>query len=208
MTLELFFSTIAAALKQFDAEMLLAVNGLNTPWLDQIMWVVTNRFAWIPLYVALAVYIVRPDWRKGLTCLIFIGLLILAVDQTIASLIRPVVGRLRPSWDTAMFGDSLSPCQRIPWRHVRIPVVSRRQLFRTCHIHYIVFPHTSGSRRHDSLGHAPCRIKSISWRTLSGRYLCRCHDRDRLCHTFLSPNEFHHADNPTVSVYFGSQDRL
>ncbi len=56
MTLELFFSTIAAALKQFDAEMLLAVNGLNTPWLDQIMWVVTNRFAWIPLYVALAVY--------------------------------------------------------------------------------------------------------------------------------------------------------
>ena len=107
MTLELFFSTIAAALKQFDAEMLLAVNGLNTPWLDQIMWVVTNRFAWIPLYVALAVYIVRPDWRKGLTCLIFIGLLILAVDQTIASLIRPVVGRLRPSWDTAMFGDSL-----------------------------------------------------------------------------------------------------
>ena len=74
--------------------MLLAVNGLNTPWLDQIMWVVTNRFAWIPLYVALAVYIVRPDWRKGLTCLIFIGLLILAVDQTIASLIRPVVGQI------------------------------------------------------------------------------------------------------------------
>lgn len=107
MTLDLFFTTIAGALKQFDADMLLAVNGLNTPWLDQIMWVVTNRFAWIPLYVALALYIVRLDWRKGLMCLAFIGLLILAVDQTIASLIRPLVGRLRPSWDTAMFGDSL-----------------------------------------------------------------------------------------------------
>lgn len=107
MTLELFFSTLATALKQFDADMLLAVNGLNTPWLDQIMWVVTNRFAWIPFYVALAAYIVRLDWRKGLMCLIFVGLLILAVDQTIASLIRPAVGRLRPSWDTAMFGDTL-----------------------------------------------------------------------------------------------------
>ncbi len=40
-------------LESIDRAIVLAVNGWNTPWLDEVMWWVSARITWIPLYVVL-----------------------------------------------------------------------------------------------------------------------------------------------------------
>lgn len=85
-------------LQELDAQMLLAVNGLHTPLADRFMMAFTNRWVWVPLYVALAWYLVRRQgWRNGFFCILAIGIAVTIADQTCATLIRPMVERLRPS---------------------------------------------------------------------------------------------------------------
>lgn len=81
-----------------DEYLLLRLNGLHSPVLDVVMWTLSDRWVWLPFYVALAVVVF---WRKrpavAVCCLLLVALMITATDQTCASLIRPWVGRLRPS---------------------------------------------------------------------------------------------------------------
>lgn len=81
-----------------DDKLLLFVNSLHTPFFDTVMWLVSDRWIWVPLYVLL-VYIIfsHTTWKRGVLCLVAIALVICATDQTCASLIRPVLERLRPS---------------------------------------------------------------------------------------------------------------
>lgn len=86
-------------LSQMDGRLLLAVNGLHTPWLDVFMWTLSDRYVWVPFYLLLAVCVFRKAQKpwKALACLLLIGLTITAADQTCSHLIRPMVERLRPS---------------------------------------------------------------------------------------------------------------
>ncbi len=40
-------------LESIDRAIVLAVNGWNTPWLDELMWWISARITWIPLYLLL-----------------------------------------------------------------------------------------------------------------------------------------------------------
>lgn len=81
-----------------DEKLLLLLNRWHTPFFDQLMWMVSDKWVWVPLYVLLAGLIVRRySWKGGLLCLLMIALAVAATDQTCASLLRPLVGRLRPS---------------------------------------------------------------------------------------------------------------
>jgi undecaprenyl-diphosphatase len=40
-------------LESIDRAIVLAVNGWNTPWLDEVMWWISARITWIPLYLLL-----------------------------------------------------------------------------------------------------------------------------------------------------------
>jgi undecaprenyl-diphosphatase len=85
-------------LLSLDEQTLLAFNGHHTAWLDGLMLIVTYRFTWIPLYaliVGLLFY--HLGWAKALTVLVGAALVILLTDQLCASVIRPLVARLRPS---------------------------------------------------------------------------------------------------------------
>lgn len=81
-----------------DEALLLFINGHNTVYWDQFMLMLTHRFTWIPLYIALAYSVVRTlGWKRALWFLAAVGLMIVMTDQVCSHVIRPWVQRLRPT---------------------------------------------------------------------------------------------------------------
>ncbi len=85
-------------LEALDNELMLLLNRFHSPLFDGIMWVVSDKWVWIPFYITLAFFLFRcTKWTKGLVCLLFIFVTITLSDQICGSTIRHAVGRLRPS---------------------------------------------------------------------------------------------------------------
>lgn len=93
-----FFKEFILWLSDIDARLLLIVNGAHSPFFDSVMWCISGRWIWVPFYAVLAYLLFRRmSWKRVSICLVTIGLIILAADQTCATLIRPEIGRLRPA---------------------------------------------------------------------------------------------------------------
>ncbi len=85
-------------LLELNNRILLAINGAHTGFLDTFMMIATNRWTWIPLYVAAFVYLIyRYGWLRAVSVLAVIGITITIVDQLCGSLIRDSLQILRPS---------------------------------------------------------------------------------------------------------------
>ena len=84
-------------LLQWDEQLLLAINGSHTSWLDVVMVTVSNRWVWVPLYVLLAGLIY---WKRGggelLWALIVAIPVFLIADQFASGFLKPLVARPRP----------------------------------------------------------------------------------------------------------------
>lgn len=94
----IFFKEFILWLSDIDARLLLIVNGAHSPFFDSVMWCISGRWIWVPFYAVLAYLLFRRmSWKRASICLVTIGLIILAADQTCATLIRPEIGRLRPA---------------------------------------------------------------------------------------------------------------
>lgn len=93
-----FFKEFILWLSDIDDRLLLIVNGAHSPFFDAVMWCISGRWIWVPFYAVLAYLLFRRmSWKRASICLVTIGLIILAADQTCATLIRPEIGRLRPA---------------------------------------------------------------------------------------------------------------
>ena len=76
-------------LLNLDDKILLAVNGLHSPFFDVIMWHASSRAIWIPLYAVLLYILYRKlGWRKTLLWTAGIAIVILLTDQTCAHGLR------------------------------------------------------------------------------------------------------------------------
>ena len=85
-------------LQEWDAALLLAINGWHSPCADRFMYAYSGKVVWVPLYASLAYLLFRNlPWRTALLCLVGVALTIAFADQVGASLIRPWVERPRPS---------------------------------------------------------------------------------------------------------------
>ncbi len=83
-------------IQEIDTRLFLLLNGLHAPWADTLMYWITQRNTWIPLYALLVIWLIRkyPQRAAGM-----IGSLILTIviaDQTASSLLKPLIERLRP----------------------------------------------------------------------------------------------------------------
>lgn len=89
---------ILSIIEFIDSQLLLLANSCHTEWADHFMMMFSGRFIWIPMYLTLAFIIFRHfPLKKALVVLAGVGLAIALTDQICATLIRPVVARLRPS---------------------------------------------------------------------------------------------------------------
>lgn len=85
-------------LQQTDEQLLLFLNGFHTPFWDSFMWTFTAKLTWIPMYAAI-LYVLLKNFRPSISIVtvIAIALTITYADQVCATLIRPLVERMRPS---------------------------------------------------------------------------------------------------------------
>lgn len=86
------------ALKEFDTELFLFLNGLHQPWLDQAMYYMTKAVFWIPVYIVLLYLIAKTyGWKIMLWSLLGIALVVTLSDRISVELFKEVFLRYRPT---------------------------------------------------------------------------------------------------------------
>jgi len=86
-------------LDKADKELFLFLNGMHNPFFDEVMWMVSNKFLWIPIYILLVYFMFKYYNQEGLVWLIGIIILVILTDQFTSTLLKPSFGRLRPCHD-------------------------------------------------------------------------------------------------------------
>ena len=97
-------------LLHIDTEILLAINACHAPWADTLMWIISAKTTWIPLYLLLIVLLVyryrqpAPTTVKWLqkvpACVVMILTIVAAVglaDFIASGILKDWVARPRPS---------------------------------------------------------------------------------------------------------------
>jgi len=85
-------------LESIDRAIVLFVNGLHTPLLDEIMWFLSGRLSLIPLYLLLFVLLkFQNTWKDTLIILVGLTFSILLADQISVHLFKNGFERYRPS---------------------------------------------------------------------------------------------------------------
>ncbi len=85
-------------LQQFDASIFTALNSFHASYFDSFMWLVTKIGTWLPMILMLLYMLYfKKGWRRTITVLLAIALVILIADRVSAGIIKPLVERARPS---------------------------------------------------------------------------------------------------------------
>lgn len=167
---------ILTPLTELDTDALLAVNGWKHVWADQFMYAYSGKWVWVPFYASILYVLFKNyHWKYVIGCLFAIGLTIAFADQIGASVIRPLVERLRPSNPAnpishISYGGS---GERLPGRTLRFPFLPCGQHRRPCILPAVFVEKPLHRHFHFSLGFAHLLLAFISGRPLSGRPPCR-----------------------------------
>lgn len=85
-------------LEKIDRAIIVQVNSWNTPFLDELMWLVSWIPTWIPLYLLLIFLVYKKENRNVMLLYILcFALLIGITDQVSSSFFKPFFARYRPS---------------------------------------------------------------------------------------------------------------
>jgi undecaprenyl-diphosphatase len=85
-------------LESIDRAIVLFVNGLHTPLLDEIMWFLSGKFSLIPLYLLLLILLKSQNtWKNTAIILVGLTLAIVLADQISVHLFKNAFERYRPS---------------------------------------------------------------------------------------------------------------
>ena len=97
-------------LLHIDTEILLAINGWHAPWADTLMWIVSAKATWIPLYLLLIGLLVWRYRKPAMTSvkwlqrvpacvvmIVVIGLAVGAADFIASGILKDLVARPRPT---------------------------------------------------------------------------------------------------------------
>ena len=85
----------------FDKQLLLALNGSDSVFLDYVIMTLTNARTWIPLYLALFYVVLKTN--RGLRAVLLVlasaGLCVLLAGTIDDTIVKPLVARWRPTHD-------------------------------------------------------------------------------------------------------------
>ncbi len=90
-------------LEKIDQSILLLINGLHHPLLDEIMWLLSTKWFWIPLYVYIFFLATKIFDRKRLVYFVlFILAAVILSDLVSVHLFKNIFQRYRPSHNTLL----------------------------------------------------------------------------------------------------------
>lgn len=85
-------------LSDIDSELLLFLNDIHNSYFDTLMFCISGKWIWIPLYCSILYVMLRNfNIKTVVTYVIAISIVIALTDQIGSSIIRPIVERMRPS---------------------------------------------------------------------------------------------------------------
>ncbi|MFA5045850.1 MAG: phosphatase PAP2 family protein [Paludibacter sp.] len=88
---------IINTLNLWDTNLFLFINGIHASFFDGIMFAISAKLTWVPLYIA-ALYVVIKKWkRESVWVILALVLCIVIADQVSSGFIKHAVQRLRPS---------------------------------------------------------------------------------------------------------------
>lgn len=88
----------------YDQKLFLALNGMHAPLFDFIMYWLSNKLIWIPLYVWLLYHMLIPNRANSWLIILSVALLITLTDQVSVQLFKETFQRLRPCHEPALEG--------------------------------------------------------------------------------------------------------
>ncbi len=91
-------------LEQLDQQLFLFLNSLNSPFWDKIMYAISGKIIWFPLYLAILIWIGYKNKRKFPVILLFIVIAATLADQVSVQLFKNVFHRLRPCHEPVLQG--------------------------------------------------------------------------------------------------------
>ncbi len=93
------------AINAFDQMLVLGINGWNSPFMDEFMWIVSSKTAWIPLYLLLLGMAYKCfGLPKALLFTAVILMTIGTTDFICSGIFKPYFERMRPSHEPNLEG--------------------------------------------------------------------------------------------------------
>ncbi len=83
-------------LKEIDAKLLLFINGAHSDFADVLMFGVSNKYTWIPLYLLILWLVWKHYGKKGIWVVLSFALAVTLADQISVHLFKNVFQRYRP----------------------------------------------------------------------------------------------------------------
>jgi undecaprenyl-diphosphatase len=82
-----------------DTRLFLWLNGHHSVFWDNVMWHISGKIEWSPLYLILAGYIIYRYRLNSIPIIIAVAVAILLADQLAVDLFKNVFQRLRPTYN-------------------------------------------------------------------------------------------------------------
>ncbi len=85
-------------LESIDRQIVLFINGWNSPFMDEIMWIVSGKLTWFPFYLLLIILFIRQSGiKKGIAFFLCAIVAVGLADLISVNLFKEVFLRYRPS---------------------------------------------------------------------------------------------------------------
>lgn len=89
--------------EQFDRQLFLFLNSLNSPFWDQVMYIISAKLTWVPLYLAIIWALWLRYGRKLIVIMLFVILAVMLSDR-LSVAVKNSVKRPRPCHETTLDG--------------------------------------------------------------------------------------------------------
>ena len=90
-------------MEQIDQQLFLFLNSANSPFWDSIMYFLSMKLVWAPLYLAILIWMGLRYGKKFWILLLFVALAVFLSDRT-SVMIKYLVDRPRPCHETSIQG--------------------------------------------------------------------------------------------------------
>ena len=91
-------------LENIDQQLFLFLNSINSPLWDKIMYAISGKIIWAPVYLAILIYLGIKYKKKFLVIIPFIIIAVTLADQLSVQLFKNVFHRLRPCHEPSLAG--------------------------------------------------------------------------------------------------------
>jgi len=88
----------------YDQQLFLFLNGMHSPVFDFIMYWLSDKLIWVPLYAWMLFYMWREHRSRLWLVIIFIALLVTFTDQVSVQVFKNIFHRLRPCHNPELEG--------------------------------------------------------------------------------------------------------